>query len=533
VTDALLQNLWFHHADDVALGTITITPRRVTLHATTTSSMAACPSCGMASSRVHSRYVRRLDDAAAAAGRRVVVELQVRRFRCCQPACPKATFVEQVPGLTFRHGRRSQGLQASLMRVALMLAGRAGARLAEALAAPVSRSTLLRLIRAVPESASATPRVLGIDEFALRKGHVYATVLVDIETRRVVDLLPDRTIETVSAWLASHPGVEVICRDRSASFGDAGRLGAPAAIHVADRYHLWKNLAEAVEKTVVQHRALLPEPAPEPEPAAPPVVLLPPEPAAVRSTGRLADRVREQYAAVHALLAVGAGLKTIARELGLARNTVRRYAHAADPEELPVGRWTGRVSILDPFKPHIDQRFAQGCTNARRLFEEIVQHGYPGKEQIVRKYVHRLRLAFPHQAPPRRKPSVRDVTGWITRHPDRLDADDALRLKEILARVPALAAAARHVRAFAELMNDRRGRQLKKWIAAVQADQVPALHSFAAGLLQDLDAVVAGLSLSYSSGAVEGHNNKIKMLKRQMFGRAGFDLLRKRVLNAA
>jgi transposase len=533
VAHALLQDLWFHHADDVVLSTITITPRRVTLHATTTSSVVACPSCGTPSSRVHSRYVRRLDEAAAA-GRQVLVELQVRRFRCCEPACPKATFVEQVPGLTFRHGRRSQGLQSLLQRVALMLAGRAGARLTDALAAPVSRSTLLRLIRGVPESASATPRVLGIDEFALRKGHVYATVLVDIETRRVVDLLPDRTVETVSAWLAAHPGVEVICRDRSASFGEAGRLGAPDAIHVADRYHLWKNLAEAVEKTVVQHRALLPEPAaPEPELAAPPVVLLPPEPPAVRSTGRLADRVREQHAAVHALLAAGVGLRTIARELGLARNTVRRYAHAADPEELLVGRWTGRVSILDPFKPHIDQRFAQGCTNARRLFEEIVQRGYPGKEQIVRKYVHRLRLAFPRQDPPRRRPSVRDVTGWITRHPDRLDADDAHRLKEILARVPALAAAARHVRAFADLMNDRRGRQLKEWIAAVQADQVPALHTFAVGLLNDLDAVVAGLSLSYSSSAVEGHNNKIKMLKRQMFGRAGFDLLRKRVLNAA
>ncbi|MFF0142753.1 ISL3 family transposase [Streptomyces sp. NPDC005227] len=526
--DELLQDLWFHHADDVALTTITIHAHRVTLHATTTSRSAGCPSCGVISASVHSRYLRRLDEAAAA-GRRVVVELQVRRFRCREAACSKATFVEQVSGLTYRHGRRSQGLQAALQRVALMLAGRAGARLSDALAAPVSRSTLLRLIRNVPENAPTTPRVLGIDEFALRKGHVYATVLVDIETRRVVDLLPDRTLETVTAWLAAHPGVEVICRDRSASFAEAGRLGAPDAIHVADRYHLWRNLAEAVEKTVVQHRALLPAP----DPAGPPPVSLPPPSTPSRNTGRLADRVREQHSAVHALLATGAGLKTIARQLGLARNTIRRYAQAADPEELLVGRWTGRASILDPFKPHIDLRFSQGCTNARRLFEEIAERGYPGKEQIVRKYVHRLRLAFPHQNPPRRKPSVRDVTGWITRHPDRLDADDAQRLKEILARVPALAATVRHVRAFAELMNDRRGRQLKEWISQVRADQVPALNTFANGLLQDLDAVVAGLSLSYSSGAVEGHNNKIKMLKRQMFGRANFDLLRLRVLHAA
>ncbi|MEV6319542.1 transposase, partial [Streptomyces sp. NPDC051776] len=243
----------------------------------------------------------------------------------------------------------------------LVLAGRAGARLTDALAAPVSRSSLLRLIRAVPEDAPATPRVLGIDEFALRKGHVYATVLVDIETRRAVDLLSDRSIETVSGWLAAHPGVEVICRDRSASFAEAGRLGAPDVIHVADRYHLWHNLAEAVEKTVVQHRALLPGPAPRPAFAAlPSAELRPILPTPLRSTGRLAERVREHHAAVHALLATGIGLKTIARQLGLARNTVRRYAHAAEADELLVGRWAGRPSILDPFKRHIDQRFGQG-----------------------------------------------------------------------------------------------------------------------------------------------------------------------------
>ncbi|MGW8989128.1 transposase [Streptomyces zhihengii] len=349
----------------------------------------------------------------------------------------------------------------------------------------------------------------------------------------MVDLLPDRTVETVSAWLAAHPRVQVICRDRSGTYADAGRLGAPDAIHVADRYHLWHNLAEAVEKTVLQHRALLPEPAPVVDDEPPVVLALPPAISSPRTTGRLADRVREQHAAVHALLDDGVALRTIAQQLGLARNTVRRLARATEPDELLVGRWTGRASILDPYKPNIDQRFSQGLTNARQLFEEIQQRGYPGKEQIVRKYVHRLRNAFPRQDPPRRKPSVRDVTRWITRHPDRLNADDAQRLKEILARVPALAATSEHVRAFAKLMNHHRGRHLKQWISAVQNDQVPALASFATGLLPDLDAVVAGLSLRYSSGAVEGHNNKIKMLKRQMFGRAGFDLLRLRVLHSA
>ncbi|MFD5513294.1 transposase [Streptomyces sp. NPDC127051] len=209
----------------------------------------------------------------------------------------------------------------------------------------MSRSRLLRLIRGLPETASPTPRVLGVDEFALRKGHVYATILVDIETRRPVDLLPDRRVETVARWLADHPGVEVICRDRSGTYAEAGRLGAPDAIHVADRWHLWKNLGEAVEKTVVRHRALLPEP-PTSTPAPSPALVLPPDTAGPRRSGRLSDCVREQHAAVHGLLAEGIALRVIARQLGLARNTVRRLRaafrdHTAERRVQPGARQPG------------------------------------------------------------------------------------------------------------------------------------------------------------------------------------------------
>ncbi|MCE7083546.1 ISL3 family transposase [Streptomyces sp. ST2-7A] len=496
---------------------------------------AACPACGSASARVHSRYVRRLADNAVG-GRPVVIELRARRFRCGERACSQATFAEQIDGLTFRYGRRSTGLQTVFQRLAVMLAGRAGACLADALAAGVSRSTLLRLIRRLPEPGTLTPRVLGVDEFALRKGHSYGTILIDIETRRPVDLLPDRATSTVAQWLADHPGVEVICRDRSAAYAEAGRLGAPDAIHVADRWHIWKNLAEAVEKTVIRHRALLREPEePGPVHPVPPLETADPEPCSAaepRQSGRLSDRVREQHAAVRSLLDQGVGLRPIARRLGLARNTVRRLAHADTADELLVGRWSGRSGILDPYKPYLHQRWSEGCTVARRLFEEVRERGYPGGESVVKKYVHKLRETFPHDNPPRKSPSVRDVTGWITRHPDNLDDDRTQRLKAILARCPELDRTAAHTRAFAELMNNLQGRDLDQWIERVRADDLPALHGFINGLGQDRDAVVAGLSLRYNSGAVEGHNNKIKMLKRQMFGRANFDLLRKRVLLA-
>lgn len=242
--------------------------------------------------------------------------------------------------------------------------------------------------------------------------------MLDIETHQPVDLLPDRTTATVARWLAEHPGVEVICRDRSTAYAEAGRLGAPDAVHVADRWHIWSNLAEAVEKTVVQHRALLREPQNTTIAAAAEALEgldLDLAPAGPRTTGRLSDRVREQHEAVHALLEQGIAMREISRRLGLARNTVRRYAHAASADELLVGRWTGRTSILDPYKPHLHQRWAEGCTVARRLFKEVRERGYPGGENVVKVYAAKLRADFP----PTPQGSVRAGRDQLAHPPSR------------------------------------------------------------------------------------------------------------------
>jgi transposase len=487
---------------------------------------AACPRCGRASGRVHSRYERHLADAAIG-GRPVMITVRVRRFFCDHRDCPAATFAEQVDGLTSRYARRTPLVTAMLTAIAVALAGRAGARLAGLLGMSAGRSSLLRLVAALPDPAAPVPRVLGVDDFAIRRGQHYGTLLIDCETGAPLDLLEGRDARPLADWLAAHPGVEVICRDRSGAYADGARTGAPAAIQVADRFHLWQNLARAVERCVAAHRACLAEPGPGPAASQEHAPSAEPVPA-----GKYAERARRHHALVHDLLAQGRGLREIARHLGWGPHTVQRYARAATWQELVDGRWQGpRPSKLDPFKPYLDQHAAEGHGSFTRLFREIRERGYDGSYSVVRDYLDQHR---PARAPlPQAPPTVRDVTGWLTRHPDSLTEDDRPRLKAILDRCPELQAASGQVRAFATMLTQLTGQDLPQWIAHARDAALPGISSFARGLEQDLDAVTNGLTTPWNSGPVEGRVNHIKMIKRQMFGRAGLPLLRKRVLLTA
>jgi transposase len=500
---------------------------------------AVCTGCGRDSARVHSRYERRVADAAVA-GRRVVLRMRVRRFVCRAEDCPVKTFAEQVEGLTTRCGRRTVPLAKMVTAIGVALAGRAGSRLAARLGLTTGRNALLRLVRGLPDPEVGAVAVLGVDDFALRRNRRYGTVLIDMDTHRPIDVLADREADTVADWLREHPGTKVVCRDRAGAYAEGARAGAPEAIQVADRWHLWHNLAEQVEKTVAAHHGCLREQEIPPEvpaqlPAAAANVELVAAAEAVhaarRASSGLVARSTARFEQVQALKAQDKGIKTIMWELGLAKETVRKFYRATSVEEVTATARAGRPSVLDEFKPYVHERFNAGITNVSALFREIREQGYRGSRGTLADYLAPFRAVGAAPAPTPAVPKVRHVASWMLHHPYDLDDEQRLGLKQVRTTCPHLDVTAGHVTEFAKILTNQSGERLDEWMAAVEADDLPHLHRFVRGLRRDYDAVFNGLTLPHSSGAVEGNVNRIKMIKRQMYGRAKFDLLRKRILH--
>jgi transposase len=483
---------------------------------------AACPGCGRWCTRVHSRYRRRLRDGGAG-GRRVLIWLVARVLRCGNAECGRGCFAEQPPGLAVRYARRTPLLDRQLGAVAAALAGRAGSRLARAvLAVQVSRHTLIRVLMALPGPAAGPVPVLGIDDFSLRKGRAYATLLVDMATGEPVDVLPDREAGTARAWLAAHPEVEVICRDRAGAYAEAARDGAPQAIQVADRWHIWHNLCGYAAKAVARHQGCL----------AGPGCACPGREDQDQDQDRdqegglpagLAAVIGARHAVVHQLRAAGATLEEAAAALGLSRQLAGRFWRAGTADALLN---TARASGLDPFKPYLRQRWDEGITNTAALHRQITARGYRGSELTTYRWLALLKLAAPARAPA--PPTRAQVTGWILANPEHLDPGQQDKLSAILGRCPELAGLAGHITAFAKILTGRHGDRLDGWLAA--AGDCPALQPFVNGIRRDYQAVTNALTLPWNSGRVEGTNTRTKLLQRQMYGRASFPLLRKRIL---
>jgi Transposase and inactivated derivatives len=469
---------------------------------------AACPGCGQASDWVHSRYVRHVADEAVG-GRSVVVDLSVRRLYCENSACEKTTFVEQVAGLTRRYQRRTPALQKVVDAVAVALAGSAGARLLGVLHHVLSWASVLNCLMRITAPARSAPRVLGIDEFALRKGHRYATTLIDAETGERVEVLPDRKTQTVIAWLKAHPGIEVVCRDGAGGFAQATTDADPTIVQVYDRWHLWHGLAEAVLKEVGAHSACWAK-------AGPPL-----------REGTRAQTTRERWQQVHQLLDAGVGLLECSRRLDLSLNTVKRYARHSEPEHM-VRAPQYRPTLVDPYRDHLRRRRSEDpAVPVTHLLREIKELGYTGSANLLVRYITQGRVEADHAAL-----SPRRVARLLLTDPAHLREDKLLLRDQLTGACSEMTALAASVRDFATLLtpDEANAVALTGWIAQVRAADLPFMHSYATGLERDRAAVDAALTLPWHNGRTEGVNNKIKLIKRQTYGRAGHPLLRQRIL---
>ncbi|WP_327358066.1 ISL3 family transposase [Streptomyces sp. NBC_01304] len=511
---------------DVRVTAVHVSAERVAVEASSCGSPPVCPDCGWRGRRVHSRYVRRVAERPVV-GRTLAIWLSVRRFFCERASCQRRTFVEQVPDLSERYRRNSVGLRRWMETIATFLGGRPGERLCRVLQLPAGRTHLLGLLTApvVPEQA---PRVLGVDEFAFRKGWRYGTVLVDIEAARVVDVLPDRDAATFTTWLREHPGAEIICRDRASAYSSAVRQAAPNAQEIADRWHLLNNLSSAVEKTCHQHRSCLRKQAEADRDAEPRRIINPLPPPTLPPT-KIAVRTVDRYSDIHRLLGQGCSVSEISRRLHLDRKTVRRFRDTDLDELLASARHGRPKGVLEPYTAYLTERFTDGVTSPTDLFREIRQRGYQGSDLPVRRYVAGLRTGTVEPARGA-VPSPRKITTWIMLPRGALKPREEEQLLKVRLACPDITRACDLARAFHDLLQHRRGHQLLEWVRQAEHDAPSPILSFAQGLCLDLDAVTAGLTLPWSSGIVEGHVNRIKTIKRAMYGRASFRLLRTRIL---
>jgi transposase len=490
--------------------------------------------------------------------------MTVRRFLCSGSRCPRRIFVEPLDGFAARSARTTTRLAQTHLAIGSALGGEDGARLSEKFAVPTSPDTLLRRVKRAGARPAATPRFVGIDDWAWCKGQRYGTIVVDLETGDVIDLLPDRDAATVKAWLAAHPGVELVSRDRSSAYSQAATEAASEAQQVADRWHLLKNVREAVEGLLERHLPIITAafkttdtaseaaaeqpcdavvtPVDEPLPALDSVPVPEQKPSdSPRKEAALAKRRRrvDRFQQVHELHRQGTPIRQIARDLAMSRKAVRRYLrHEKCPEWGPRRQ---KRSGMDEHREWVDARIAEGKINASELHRELAARGVRLSYATVRRSL-TDRLGRAGKSRPRvnaakpkpiRPPSPRQLSFDWVRRPEKRTVEAQARLDKIREASPDLTTALDLADEFTALIREQSSGTLEEWLSRAEANPCPEVRHFGEGIRRDESAVNAAITLPWSNGPVEGHVNRLKTIKRQMYGRAGFALLKARVVNAA
>lgn len=560
----MLATILFPQSATLQLEGLKPTERGVLIHLSTLTSTSSCPVCQHESNQLHSYYYRYPADLPCF-GLPVRLQIQMRRFFCRNGQCAKRTFAERLQELLHPRKRRTKRLVAALTQLSYEVSAESGSRVLSGLGVVTSPDSLVRLIRATPETDASTPRVLGVDDWAKRKGQTYGTILVDLEARQVVDVLSERSAEALANWLREHPGVEIISRDRGTDYIKGATAGAPDALQVADRWHLLKNLREAIEEWLLGQPECLKVAAAKTE-AVPPKTVTPetnqgkaiknstpievpiaapvssPTKAEARKQARRA-RKQERFDLVHELRQQGYSEREISRHTKIAKRIVSKYLKREQCPFYPDNVQRS-CSKLDPYQAYLEQEWQAGQHNATELWREICQQGFAGSRGLVGKWAAGKRKLLPQknkrdkeeEVPP--LPVYTKIVPWSARRASwllvkaetEMDEEEKQTLHRVKQSDAIVASVHQLVQRFQQMVCEKRAELLDLWLEDAKTSGVGPLISFAKGILQDYDAVKNALSLPWSNGQTEGQVNRLKFIKRQMFGRANFDLLRRRVI---
>jgi transposase len=503
---------------------------------------SCCPLCFQLATRIHSRYTRVPADMPCA-GLRVQLVLHVRKFFCDTPDCPRKIFTERLPVFVQPWARMTTRLSLAIQEIGLATCGRLGTRLAVRLGIHTSWMTIVRRVMALPPPPQVSVSCLGIDDFAFRRGRTFGTVLVDMQWHQILDLLPDRQKETATAWMRIHPEITQVSRDRGSEYAAAATAGAPQAVQVADRYHIAKNLTEAVQLLlarvltemkeaspqekleVEQHHGAAPLPVEEWRPA---------QDERVKRTiaTRRAER-QDRYQQLVSLREQGLTSQEIAARMAMNERTVRHwFQRGVAPDTRQRRKYQ---SDFDLYAPYVLTCWHQGHRNGRQIWREIAAQGYPGSERQVYRFLETLKSSevVPSAGTPCLPHFSSHTAVWLfVREAETLDEAEQEDLASFRIASPSLNRVYQLAQDFLHMLRHREGQRLDAWLTQVAESDLPELRSFAHGVEQDKDAVRAGLTLPINNGQVEGQVTKIKLIKRMMYGRAGFPLLRQRVLHA-
>lgn len=530
----------------------------IVLHLSAVAPAASCPLCGHISQRIHSHYSRTLADLP---WNRVAVRihLKARKFYCDQPDCKRRIFTEPLPELAARYARKTNRLQEALTLIGYALGGEAGARVAVGLGLCVSPDTPLNRLRqfAARTSNHSKVRVLGVDDWAYRRGQRYGTILVDLEQHRLLDLLPDRTSDSLAEWLKAHPQIEIVSRDRAGVYAEGTRVGAPQAQQVADRFHLLQNLVDALQRLLLRNHKLLTEAGKQVR--APAAV----EKATPTKTETIAGAERRQpqqeqarqqrrerrharYEQVQEWHRQGMSIHQIARNLKMHRRSVRQLLGATELPERSLPR--RHPSQFDRYQKYLRERWEAGCHNAAQLYRELKEQGFTGCQSALRHYLLSWRETLPEEfrdgrggktgPPPVPVNFSARATTWLllgyAKAKDTCNqAVNEAFLTTLIGLCPDVAKAQELAQAFFTMVHEGKGDDLKAWIEKASNSDLTEFQSFARGLNADYEAVLAGIAEPWSNGQVEGQVHRLKLIKRSMYGRAKFDLLKARVLPMA